>query len=233
LHVETFGEKRLYYFYSACIKGFGNQVNSINRNIKTIKTVLRYARKEGYKIDETALNYKLKNTQTNRVYLTVEELKKVHKYYDKCHNTSHKKVLKMFLIGCYTGLRYTDIVQLRPSHIVEEVIRKEVQKSNIKKMTSIPLIKQSKKLLKDYPYIEKVSNQKCNIYLKQIAEVLEIKKHLVFHTSRHTFATVALNLGIPIEVVSEIMTHSKVATTQIYAKVLMSNTKEHMKKFDI
>ena len=65
------------------------------------------------------------------------------------------------------------------------------------------------------------SNQKTNSYLKEIATTLNINKNLTFHMARHTFATtVTLSNGVPIETVSKLLGHTKIATTQIYARVI-------------
>ncbi|WP_337992849.1 site-specific integrase [Flavivirga sp. 57AJ16] len=66
-----------------------------------------------------------------------------------------------------------------------------------------------------------ISNQKLNSYLKEIADLCRIKKNLTFHIARHTFATtITLSNGVPIETVSKLLGHSKIATTQIYARVI-------------
>ena len=60
-----------------------------------------------------------------------------------------------------------------------------------------------------------------NQYIKEVAEKLEIEKHLTFHIARHTFATtVTLSNGVPIETVSKLLGHTKLSTTQIYARVV-------------
>ncbi len=62
----------------------------------------------------------------------------------------------------------------------------------------------------------KISNQKLNGYLKQIAGLYGIRKNLTFHLARHTFATtVTLSNGVPIETVSKMLGHTKITTTQI------------------
>jgi site-specific recombinase XerD len=73
------------------------------------------------------------------------------------------------------------------------------------------------------------SNQKTNAYLKEIATLCGVKKTLTFHIARHTFATtVTLTNGVPIETVSKMLGHTKLATTQIYAKVVESKIGEDM-----
>ena len=67
----------------------------------------------------------------------------------------------------------------------------------------------------------KITNEKVNLYLKEIASAVGIKKNLTFHMARHTFATtITLSNGVPIETVSKLLGHTKLATTQIYARVL-------------
>ena len=74
-----------------------------------------------------------------------------------------------------------------------------------------------------------ISNEKVNLYLKEIAIVIGIKKNLTFHMARHTFATtVTLSNGVPIETVSKLLGHTKVATTQIYARVLEEKLSKDM-----
>ncbi|GGK32806.1 hypothetical protein GCM10007962_28920 [Yeosuana aromativorans] len=77
----------------------------------------------------------------------------------------------------------------------------------------------------------RISNQKLNSYLKEIADLCQIKKNLTFHIARHTFATtVTLSNGIPIETVSKLLGHSRISTTQIYAKVIERKVSDDMKK---
>ena len=74
-----------------------------------------------------------------------------------------------------------------------------------------------------------LSNQKMNAYLKEIADVCDIKKNLTFHMARHTFATtIALTNGLPIETVSNILGHTSLRTTQIYAKVIETKVSKDM-----
>jgi site-specific recombinase XerD len=73
------------------------------------------------------------------------------------------------------------------------------------------------------------SNQKMNAYLKEIADVCGIHKHLTYHIARHTFATtVTLSNGVPIESVSKMLGHKNLRTTQHYAKILDKKVGEDM-----
>ena len=78
---------------------------------------------------------------------------------------------------------------------------------------------------------KRISNQKINEYLKEIAALCKIDKRVSFHLARHTFATtITLNNNVPIETVSKVMGHSKISTTQIYAKILQSKVNEDFSK---
>ena len=78
---------------------------------------------------------------------------------------------------------------------------------------------------------KRISNQKINEYLKEIASLCKIDKRVSFHLARHTFATtITLNNNVPIETVSKVMGHSKISTTQIYAKILQSKVNEDFSK---
>jgi len=73
------------------------------------------------------------------------------------------------------------------------------------------------------------SNAKLNAYLKEVADICGINKHLTFHIARHTFTTtVTLNNGVPIESVSKMLGHKSIKITQIYAKILDKKVSEDM-----
>ncbi len=106
-------------------------------------------------------------------------------------------------------------------------------------MLRIPILSKAKKLIDKYkvnPKSEingtifpKISNQKLNSYLKEVADICLIKKNLTFHLARHTFATtVTLTNGVPIETVSQLLGHSRISTTQIYAKVIERKVSDDM-----
>ena len=81
---------------------------------------------------------------------------------------------------------------------------------------------------------KKISNQRVNLYLKQIANLCEIQKRVSFHLARHTFATtITLNNNVPIETVSRVMGHSKISTTQIYAKLLEKKISADIRRLNL
>ncbi|MDT7827159.1 site-specific integrase [Pricia sp. S334] len=92
-------------------------------------------------------------------------------------------------------------------------------------------IRAIKKSISQGTIFPKITNQKLNSYLKEIADVCGIQKNLTFHIARHTFATtVTLSNGMPIETVSKLLGHSRIATTQIYAKVIERKVSDDMQR---
>jgi len=103
----------------------------------------------------------------------------------------------------------------------------------------VPLLQQALDIIEKYQDHPKVlnegtllpgmSNQKLNSYLKEVADLCGIEKNLTFHLARHTFATtVTLSNGVPIESVSKMLGHSRISTTQVYAKVVERKVSEDM-----
>lgn len=129
----------------------------------------------------------------------------------------------LFVFACYTGLAFSDIISITHEDIVTENGREYI--SGVRKKTDsgykIVILPKAKELLEKYDYtMNIISNQKANAYLKAIAHMAGIKKNLTMHMGRHTFATWALRKGVNIEIVSKMLAHADITTTQIYAKVL-------------
>ncbi|MFT6602001.1 MAG: site-specific recombinase XerD [Dokdonia donghaensis] len=105
------------------------------------------------------------------------------------------------------------------------------KRQKTKSAVKVPLLGKAEEIISKYeghPMTEitgtllpVITNEKLNVYLKEVAHFVGIKKNLTFHMARHTFATtIRLSNGVPIETVSKLLGHSKIATTQIYARVL-------------
>jgi len=151
-------------------------------------------------------------------------------------------VSDLFVFSCYTGLAYIDVMRLTSQNLSigidgEYWLFTERKKTGEK--VRIPLLPQAFSILEKYKnspaclnsgsLLPKLSNQKLNSYLKEVADTSGIEKNLTFHLARHTFATtVTLTNGVPIETVSKLLGHSSIKTTQIYAKVLERKVSEDM-----
>ncbi len=137
-------------------------------------------------------------------------------------------VRDLFLLSCYTGLAYTDLRHLRPEHVERQGrkgwLTKEREKSG--KRTIVRLLPEAMKLLDSLPrrtdgggWISVPMNRTCNRHLHRLEQRIGLRKQLHFHLARHTFATLLITAGVPIETVSIMLGHSRITTTQIYAQV--------------
>lgn len=104
--------------------------------------------------------------------------------------------------------------------------------------SNVPLLEIPKQILAKYEgkmksgkLLPVISNQKMNEYLGEIAEVCQIDKRITFHLARHSFATLSISYGVPIESVSKMLGHTNIRTTQIYAKIIDTKLSEDMDIF--
>ena len=161
-----------------------------------------------------------------RMYLTMEELDMLRTWQPpKSRDNSRQKALDLFLIQCYTGLSYSDLMATDFT-ITEEhegnLILPRTTRVKTGTQFYIMLLPPVLEILNRYsfkpPYM---SLQSYSAQLKLIEEETNIGKHITSHVGRHTFATtIALGSGIPIEVVSKMLGHTNIQTTQIYAKIM-------------
>jgi integrase/recombinase XerC len=211
-----------------------NNQNTINKSLSILKTFVKIAQKAKYIHTNPFENILIKKIQGNREFLTMEELHILEDYYQTTTNKSHKKVLRYFLFSCYTGLRFTDVVNLKYKNIQNGFIRIVMHKT--KDEVIIPLSNKAKNLIENGQPEEKIfatiSNQKTNKNLKQIMQKTGIQKHISFHCARHTFATISLTIGIPIEVVQKLLGHKNIKDTLIYAKVVPTLQMKEMEKWN-
>jgi len=217
------------------INTLNNAPNTVAKTFKNIKMFMNLALSKGVIQENPIVNYKLKKVKTTRTYLSMEEVATLEDIYmrNELSNTLHT-TLKCFLFSCYTGLRYQDILHLDYTDITNEYILLVLGKTN--EQITIPLIDNAKGLIDQSQKSGKVftvfTNQKCNDYLKLIMLHAKINKSVSFHTARHTFATISLNIGIPMEVVSKLLGHADLKTTMIYAKLFEKTKFDQMDKWN-
>ena len=211
----------------------GKQKNTAYKSTAFLKVMINQAIKENIIKENPFKYFKIRYAETKRPFLNIDEVKKIEAFYLINENEKLKKVCRYFLFSCYTGLRFSDIKALKNKQIVNNII--EVQMHKTKDFVSIPLSQKAKHLISNNDSIfvfNVMSNQKTNEYLKEIAEILQINKKLSFHVARHTFATLGIGFDIPIEVISKILGHKDLKTTQIYSKILDDVKLKHLNKFD-
>jgi integrase/recombinase XerD len=220
-------------------KGIG--INTVgNKYHKKLKTVFISALQKGLiQISPYAL-FKIRFETTHRQYLTDQELIKIRKV--EFHgNLSLEKVRDMFLFSCYTGLRFSDAIDLGMNQILTNDGYSSIYRPQNKtgETLSIPLIPEAMAIINKYDSTErkitnkvfpKISNQKFNVFLKTIAELANLDKELTHHIARHTCATTLLNRGVSIDIVSKYLGHSSTKPTRIYAKMQDETMKKEILK---
>lgn len=180
--------------------------------------------------------YKLARQERTPDYLDEDELRRIVNFNSPLPRLEQTR--DMFLFACYTGLAYIDVKTLRKEHLERDTYgRMWIKKKRVKTgvLSRIPLLPNAKMLIdkfagKDY-LIPIYSDREVNLFLKDIAILCKIDKHLTYHTARHTFATtVTLSNNISLDVVSKMLGHANLRMTEHYAKLVDKCIGEQMDK---
>jgi len=176
------------------------------------------------KIDD---KIKPKTIPSKREYLTLEEIKKLIDT-----DCKRNEIKNAFLFCCLVGIRFENVKNITWGDIVKNSNGTTLSYKQIKTNTFetlhisneaikfLPLkgIKKDNDKIFDLP-----KNETTNDTIEKWAKAAKINKKITFHVSRHTAATLQLSLGTPIETVSKLLGHTKISTTQIYAKIIDKN----------
>lgn len=204
--------------------------NSINNHHKRLKTILIDAYRKEYINRNPYENFKIRNEKTNREYLSELELSQIRDF-DFENQPKLDRVRDIFIFSCYTGLRFSDAQSLNQKNISKDEngtywIAFKQAKTNLN--VKIPILEPALDIYNKYAHIRevngkvlpKISNQRFNSYIKDVINKIGIDKSISHHIARHTFATtVTLSNNVPITVVSNLLGHTSLKTTQIYAKI--------------
>jgi integrase len=206
--------------------------NGVMKHLERFKKMINLAVKLEWLVKNPVNQFSLKFDKYDRQYLSERELKLIENTFFKSERL--ERVKDIFIFSCYTGLSYIDVKQLTRHQIVRGIDNNYwiyTKREKTHEVVKIPILPKALVIIEKYRAIAKkidselllplYSNQKTNSYLKEIAKQCGINKNITFHVARHTFATtVLLSNGVPIETVSKLLGHTKLSTTQIYARVL-------------
>ncbi|WP_299324183.1 site-specific integrase [uncultured Maribacter sp.] len=221
-------------------KKLGN--NTVMKHIERLRKLINLSFKLGWMVSDPFANFHAKFIKTERGFLSLLELQEIEK---KNFTIPRLQLVRdLFVFSCYTSLSYIDAINLSADNIrigIDGELWIYYNREKTTKPIHIPLLPKALDIIEKYRdnqkailqgrVFPKISNQKLNSYLKEIADVCGIEKNLTFHIARHTFATtVTLSNGMPIETVSKLLGHSKIATTQIYAKVIERKVSDDMNR---
>ncbi|TDD74129.1 site-specific integrase [Flavobacterium caseinilyticum] len=230
-----------YLKYESSFKGqVGIKNNSVVKYMKMYKTACNYCIRMDLFVRNPFDAYDGKLNVKDAVFLTQQELKLIEE--KPIFMERLQKVRDIFLFCCYTGYAPVDALNLTPANLFEDNdgnlwIMTNRTKTAIRE--NVPVLPPAMAVIKKYKnkqigLLPQISNQKMNAYLKEIADICEINKHLTWYVSRHTFATtVTLGNGVRLEHVSAMMGHTNIKQTQHYAKVLDVNIMEDMEKLKL
>ena len=216
----------------------GQNANTATKTMKTFKTITLLGQKMGVLLHDPFMNHRFHIEPVNRGFLTDEEILLIaHK---QINILRLELIRDIFIFSCFTGLAYIDVSNLTPDHIVtlgdKQWIMTQRQKTSVE--TNVLLLDIPKAIIAKYggktyrngKLFPMLTNQKTNSYLKEIADICGIKKNLTFHLARHTFATMSLSKGVPMESVSKMLGHTNIRTTQIYARITNKKIEHDMEE---
>lgn len=214
--------------------------NTTIKYLSNVRKIVNICIKNGWLVKDPFFGYKMCKKEVIREFLSEEELQNLMNH--DFHNDRLNQVRDIFVFSCFTGLAYVDAKRLKRSEIAAGVdgekwiFTKRKKTDTPTRIPILPVVLEIIQRYEDHPQCENngsllpvPSNQKLNAYLKEIADIVGIKKYLTFHMARHTFATtVTLNNGVPIESVSKMLGHKSIKITQHYAKILDRKVSDDM-----
>lgn len=210
----------------------GNGINTVAKHLRQLRTLVNEAINQGY-IHADAYpfrKFKIKQEKGRHEFLTPDELRKLENL--EMSDKKLRHVLDAFLFCCYVGLRFSDFCQLKQSNFIKVNGKRWLHfksvKTGIELRLPLHLLFEGKALaiLDRYNIAEFASlgsNSEVNKALSVIVGMARIKKHVTYHTARHTCATLLIHQGVPITTVQKLLGHTSVKTTEIYSEIL-SNT---------
>lgn len=216
----------------------GNGINTVAKHLRQLRTLVNEAINQGY-IHADAYpfrKFKIKQEKGRHEFLTPDELKKLENLEVSDRKLRH--VLDAFLFCCYVGLRYSDFCQLTPANFIRVNGKRWLHfksiKTGIELRLPLHLLFEGKALaiLDRYDIAEFAnlgSNSETNKVLAVITGMARIKKHVTYHTARHTCATLLIHQGVPITTVQKLLGHTSVKTTEIYSEILSSTILRDLK----
>ena len=207
------------------IKSLGYAINTLAKFMKIFKRYINLAIDNDIITANPFRKYHIHLEQTHKNTVTEAEIKKIENAIGKLEG-NEREVARGFLFSTYTGLRFSDVQRVRHSDIKTIYRNKwlvmKMQKTDrevrvpISRMfrgSAMALIEGSGKLFHLPP------NARTNAILDRITTRLGIRKHLSFHCARHSCATLLLLKGVNMPIISSILGHTSIRTTQVYAAV--------------
>lgn len=220
----------------------GNKDGGCYSKHKVFKAIIRQAIKNRYMKENPYEDFPIKAPKGNREFLSINEVKKVMAYEIDKSNVTLNRVKDLFLFSCFTGLRYSDVMNMELENIKDGPSRIEITMQKTDKPFIIPLTANAKAILQKYnshsikpqsaSALPKMANQVINRNLKDLMKLVGINKSISFHCARHSFASNLIENGVYISHVKDLLGHSNIVQTQIYAKSVSEDLYSSMDKLN-
>jgi len=230
--------------YNIFLTKKGYSVNTIWNHHKFFKTYLNFAIKKKIISINPYIDFKIETEQTEREYLTLEEIKLIEKIELENGFENYQLVIDKFLFSCYTGLRISDLQSITNSCFSKEgektYLTFRMQKT-IKLIRNMPLhllfngkavdiYNKYKSLDQEQTLFPKQAEQKINEMLKDVANLAKINKNLTFHVARHSFGSALARVYNDVLLIKELMGHGKLETSMIYIHMNPAIIEEKLSK---
>ena len=244
-----------YFFYTQFQKYLiaeqNYSTNTVGKHTKTLKSFFLEAQARGLMPNFVPRKFKSISEQTDAVYLDTGELNVLYNL-DLSDNTRLEKIRDLFLVGCWTGLRFSDFTRIEAENVSKEFIEIQTQKTG--ETVVIPIHDHVRAIMKRYEGKTTnslplpISNQKMNDYLKELGELADftdtqsqtytkggkrittnyLKFELITtHTARRSFATNQYLAGFPSISIMKLTGHR---TEKAFMKYIKVTPKEHAQK---
>lgn len=224
---------QLIYDFESFLSKRNYNVNTIAKHMKHLRLFVNFAINKGYidTKDYPFRRYKIRTKVSEHTFLLPEELQRLEKLGTSTKTTNRNHILDAFLFCCYTGVRYSDFVNLSEQNLVyidnSPWIIFQTMKTGAEIKLPLHLLFKGKgwNILSKYrndlnAFFSLHSNSKTNKELEYIGKLAGIDKHISFHVARHTNATLLLYKGVSITTVQKLLGHRNISTTQIYCEIL-------------
>ena len=220
----------------------GNSSGGRNPKHKNLRTVILDMQKHNIPVENPYRLFKMPNSDVKEIYLDKVELNTLIKYTERFAKTSKEyQILKMYQFSCFCGLRFSDAMDLEWRHIdwENDLIRKTMIKTKSEVIT--PLFPMARDILTERSKNDGAIEEKGKIFtqyaeptvnqtLRKHTRLAGIDKHITYHSSRHTFATLLVIDGVDIYKISKYLGHKSVNMTQRYLKYDLSIARQSAKE---
>ena len=236
IDLELIDETWFAEFKNFCEIIKSHQVNTLGRNLGLLKTFLNYCLKKGFITNSVFKEVPVRREITKQIALSKDDIKQLSGV-DLSNNSRLERVRDIFLLGCYTGMRYSDFKRIKASNVSDNLITiREVKDKS--KTLQIPITDRVREILEKYNMeLPVISEQKFRDYLKEVFKIAGFTKLstrskkigkrvyeeevpmyelISTHTARRSFITIMLNSGVPDKAIMKITGHKSINNFQVY-----------------